>query len=201
MSSLWSASDESEGEQHVGMKAVIDKLGLGTPQAAPEFAVLMVCMGNICRSPTAEQALRQRLQALGLDTRVRVDSAGTHGYHTGSAPDERAIKHAKLRGLDMSKLKARRVLAEDFLHFDLVLAMDEENFAELQRLAPEGTAGRVKMLMDFARDHRAVREVPDPYYGSEAGFERVLDLVSDACDGLAAVLARMLRAPAVPARP
>lgn len=176
------------------MKSVISKLGWGATAPAFEFSVLMVCMGNICRSPTAEAALRQRLQQAGLERRVRVDSAGTHGYHLGSPPDERAQRYGKARGLDLSSLKARRVSAEDFLHFDLVLAMDEDNVQELRRLAPPGTEGRVKLLMDFARSHRDVREIPDPYYGAEAGFERVLDLVSDACDGLTAVLHRMLTA-------
>lgn len=176
------------------MKSVISKLGWGTQAPVPEFSVLMVCMGNICRSPTAEAALRQRLQSLGLDQRVRVDSAGTHGYHLGSPPDGRAQKHGMARGLDLSALKARRVVQDDFLHFDLVLAMDEENLQELRRLAPPGTEGRVKLLMDFARNHRGIREIPDPYYGAEAGFDRVLELVCDACDGLTGVLHRMLSA-------
>ena len=174
------------------MKSVIGKLGWGAPEAQPEFSVLMVCMGNICRSPTAEAALRARLQACGLGARVKVDSAGTHGYHVGSPPDARAQRHGKVRGLDLSGLRARKVSAQDFLHFDLVLAMDEDNLAELLRLAPEGTAARTKLLMSFARVQRDVQEIPDPYYGTEAGFERVLDLVGDACDGLAGVLLRML---------
>jgi protein-tyrosine phosphatase len=166
--------------------------GGGAGLAKPAFAVLMVCMGNICRSPTAEAALRQRLQAAGLAKRVLVDSAGTHAYHIGSPPDERAQRHGQARGLDLSGLRARKVAAEDFTRFDLVLAMDRDNLAELLRLAPDGTAGRVKLLMDFARTQRDIREIPDPYYGTEAGFERVLDLVGDACDGLAGVLSRML---------
>jgi protein-tyrosine phosphatase len=174
------------------MKSVISKLVRREPTATPEFSVLMVCMGNICRSPTAEAALRQRLEALGLHQRVRVDSAGTHGYHLGSPPDERAQRHGRARGLDLSSLKARKVALEDFTRFDLLLAMDEDNLQELRRLAPEGTAVRVKLLMEFARNHRDVREIPDPYYGAEMGFERVLDLVSDACDGLSGVLHRML---------
>jgi protein-tyrosine phosphatase len=181
------------------MKSMIQKLGWGPPAPAPahEFAVLMVCMGNICRSPTAEAALRQRLDALGLAHRVRVDSAGTHGYHLGSPPDERAQKHARARGLDLSGLKARKLAMDDFTRFDLLLAMDDNNLQELRRLAPEGTLGRVKLLMEFARNQRDIRVIPDPYYGAEAGFERVLDLVSDACDGLAGVLHRML-GPAAP---
>lgn len=174
------------------MKSIAEKLGWGSPAPKAEFGVLMVCMGNICRSPTAEAALRLRLRQVGLDQRVQVDSAGTHGYHVGSPPDERAQAHGRARGLDLSGLRARRVSREDFTRFDLILAMDRENLAELQRLAPDGYENRLKLLMDFARTQREVREVPDPYYGTEAGFERVLDLVGDACDGLTGVLMRML---------
>ncbi|MBL8330447.1 MAG: low molecular weight phosphotyrosine protein phosphatase [Rubrivivax sp.] len=156
----------------------------------------MVCMGNICRSPTAEAVLRQKLQAIGLDSRVRVDSAGTHSYHVGSPPDERAQRHARERGYELSGLRARRVCEADFQDFNLLLAMDEDNLAELQSLAPPGAEGRVKLLMDFARTRRDVREVPDPYYGAAAGFEQVLDLVADACDGLTGVLQRVLTRPA-----
>jgi protein-tyrosine phosphatase len=168
------------------------------PTTAAEYGVLMVCMGNICRSPTAEAALRHRLQLAGLADRVRVDSAGTHGYHVGAPPDARAQAHARARGLDLSGLRARRVLVEDFSRFDLVLAMDHENLGELHRLCPPEQQNRVKLLMSFARLQRDAQEVPDPYYGSEQGFERVLDLVSDACDGLAGVIGRLLAAPGHP---
>lgn len=171
------------------------------PAPGAEFGVLMVCMGNICRSPTAQAVLRLRLQQLGLGARVRVDSAGTHGYHVGSPPDARAQAHARARGLDLSALRARKVAAEDFGRFDLLLAMDDDNVTELQRLAPPGYDSRIKLLMGFARHWRDVREVPDPYYGTDAGFERVLDLIGDACDGLAGVLQRMLDPPPAAARP
>ena len=160
-----------------------------TPE--PEFAVLMVCMGNICRSPTAEAVLRQKLAAVGLNGRVVVDSAGTHAFHVGAPPDARAQQHARLRGIQLADLRARRVEPEDF---DLLLAMDEDNRAELLARAPAGSEDRVKLLMEFARTHRGVVEVPDPYYGSEAGFEQVLDLVDDACGGLLAVLMRTFAA-------
>jgi protein-tyrosine phosphatase len=165
---------------------------MGGPQPRAEFGVLMVCMGNICRSPTAEAVLRLKLQQLGLGQRVRVDSAGTHSYHIGSPPDERAQAHARKRGIEMAGLRARRVTPQDFESFDLLLAMDEDNLTELRDMAPPGAEGRAKLLMEFARTFRAYREVPDPYYGAAQGFEQVLDLVDDACDGLAGVLVRML---------
>jgi protein-tyrosine phosphatase len=158
---------------------------------APHLSVLMVCMGNICRSPTAEGVLRQRLQAAGLADRVSVDSAGTHGYHVGDPPDERAQKHALRRGVDLSRQRARRVRDADFLRFDLLLAMDDDNLAALQRICPAGLEDRVRLLLSFAPDG-PIREVPDPYYGGAGGFEQVLDLVELACDGLVAELRRRL---------
>lgn len=151
--------------------------------------VLMVCMGNICRSPTAEGVLRAKLQAAGLDREVEVDSAGTHGYHVGEAPDPRAIKHARARGVDLSRLRARRVSRDDFQRFDWILAMDLQNLENLQSLVPpEGGGARLGLLLDHATRHDGVREVPDPYYGPPAGFDRVLDLVEDACEGFVAAL-------------
>lgn len=150
--------------------------------------VLMVCMGNICRSPTAEGVLRSKLKAAGLDRAVEVDSAGTHGYHTGEAPDPRAIKHARARGYDLSKLRARRVSGDDFHRFDWILAMDAHNLEVLTELAPPEGGARLGLLLDHATRHPGVREVPDPYYGPPAGFDRVLDLVEDACEGFVAGL-------------
>jgi len=158
------------------------------PAPPPELAVLMVCMGNICRSPTAEGVLRARLAAAGLGARVQVDSAGTHGYHVGDPPDPRAQRHARTRGVDLSALRARRVSGADFDRFHLILAMDEDNLAELERMRPDGHPNRPRLLLEFARRHATVREVPDPYYGGPDGFDRVLDLVEDACDGLLAHL-------------
>jgi protein-tyrosine phosphatase len=176
----------------MGIGSVVKHLPWGRPEPEAEFAVLMVCMGNICRSPTAEAALRQRLSQVGLAHRVRVDSAGTHSYHVGSSPDQRAQAHGRRRGLELSGLKARKIAPDDFGRFDLILAMDQENLADLLRMAPPGYESRVKLLMNFARSPHGVDSVPDPYYGSEAGFERVLDLVGDACEGLTGVLLRML---------
>lgn len=152
--------------------------------AAAELRVLMVCTGNICRSPTAQGVLRQRLARAGLADRVAVDSAGTHGYHSGEGPDPRAVKAAAARGYDLRSLRARPVLPPDFTQFQLVLAMDENHLVWLQRKAPPGLHTRIELLMPHGRRYADERNVPDPYYGGPAGFERVLDLVEDACDGL-----------------
>lgn len=163
--------------------------------AAPDAVrVLMVCMGNICRSPIAEGVLRARLQQAGLHTRVVVDSAGTHGYHTGEAPDPRAIRAAAQRGVQLDALRARPVRPEDFSRFDWMLAMDEANLAWLQSRMPDGAQTRMGLLMEHACRHSGVREVPDPYYGAAAGFEHVLDLVDDACAGVVARLSAELSA-------
>lgn len=155
----------------------------------PTFRVLMVCMGNICRSPTAEGVLRHRLLAAGLADRIAVDSAGTYGGHVGDAPDPRAQRHASRRGYDLSRQRARQVRSEDFERFGLVLAMDDDNLTALQRMRPAG-AGDVRLLMSFARSDSLPRSVPDPYYGGPDGFEYVLDLVEAACDGLVEHLRR-----------
>jgi protein-tyrosine phosphatase len=154
------------------------------PTEAPRLRLLMVCMGNICRSPTAEGVMRVKLQRAGLHGLVQVDSAGTHGYHTGEAPDPRAVRHAAQRGYDIAGLRARPVGPEDFVRFDWLLAMDEDNLAWLQKRAPQGATARLEPLMSYALHNPRVASVPDPYYGAAAGFERVLDLVEDACDGV-----------------
>jgi protein-tyrosine phosphatase len=151
--------------------------------------LLMVCMGNICRSPIAEGVLRAKLRAAGMDGQIEVDSAGTHGYHSGEPPDARAVRHAARRGYDIAKLRARAVQAQDFSRFHWLLAMDGDNLAWLRRQAPAEAAGRTLLLMSLARRHAGIDEVPDPYYGGPAGFEHVLDLVEDACEGLVARLA------------
>jgi len=150
---------------------------------AAKLRVLMVCMGNICRSPTAEGVLRHKLQQAGLAGQVEVDSAGTHGYHVGDPPDRRSQRHALDRGYDLSALRARRVGDADFDRFDYVLVMDDENHAELDRVCPPGRRERLRLLMSFA-PAAGEPHVPDPYYGDAAHFERVLDLVELACDGL-----------------
>lgn len=156
-----------------------------------KYAILMCCMGNICRSPTAEGVLRAKLQAAGLADIVELDSAGTHDYHVGRAPDARSQQHALRRGYDLSALRARQVGRPDFDRFDLVLAMDHANMAALRRLHPKAGEDKLRLLMSFATRHRA-DEVPDPYYGEGDGFERVLDYIEDACDGVIEMLKQRL---------
>ena len=155
------------------------------PRPAPgaPVRVLMVCMGNICRSPTAHGVLTQRVADAGLGDRIVVDSAGTHDYHVGRPPDERAQQHAARRGYDLSAQRARQLKAQDFDDFDLVLVMDDANQHAARALCPPGQRHKLRRLTGFCTRHRA-SEVPDPYYGGAAGFEAVLDLVEDACDGL-----------------
>ncbi|MDD3884754.1 MAG: low molecular weight phosphotyrosine protein phosphatase [Gallionella sp.] len=145
--------------------------------------VLFVCMGNICRSPTAEVVFRDYVERAGLSEHIQIDSAGTHDYHIGEAPDARTQRAAKQRGYDMGRLRGRQVDRADFSRFDYVLAMDEGNLAILQRLRPDAAGGHLGLFLEFARHHRE-REVPDPYYGGADGFERVLDMVEDAAEGL-----------------
>ena len=157
-----------------------------------KFRILMVCMGNICRSPTAEVVLRHQLQRAGLADAVEVDSAGTHGYHIGSPPDPRSQEHAALRGYDLAPLRARQVSSLDFRDFDLLLAMDADNLAMLQHHCPRPELrARLARLTDFlpeSSSHAGAKAVPDPYYGGEEGFAQVLDLVESACEGLVAYL-------------
>ncbi len=159
--------------------------------AKPSVRVLLVCMGNICRSPMAEGVLRQRVAERAMPLPVEIDSAGTHGYHHGAPPDARAQAAALRRGVDISSLRARRVTPEDFERFDLVLAMDDENHAALLELAAEEHHGKVRLLLEFAGDAGGRRSVPDPYYGGMLGFERVLDMVEEAMAGLLDELERM----------
>ncbi len=149
--------------------------------------VLFVCLGNICRSPTAEAVFRDLLRREAPHLPIEVDSAGTHDYHRGSAPDERAIAAAQRRGIDMHLLRARAVETADFERFDLVLAMDEQNYRQLQRLAPATRQHRVRLFLEYAPQLNR-RDVPDPYYGDATGFENVLDLVEEAARGLLAAL-------------
>lgn len=148
-------------------------------------AILFVCMGNICRSPTAEGVFRARAQAAGLD--LEIDSAGTHAYHIGNAPDVRSSRHAAARGYDLSSQRARQFGAADFERFDYLLAMDHDNLEILQRACPPRHRHKVRLFMEFAT-RSGSDIVPDPYYGGTQGFDTVLDYVEDAADGLIAVL-------------
>jgi len=140
-------------------------------------------MGNICRSPTAEAVFRHFVDREGLSEAIKIDSAGTHDYHIGDAPDGRTQRVASQRGYDMSALRGRQVGAVDFARFDYVLAMDEANLAILERLRPQDAESHLGLFLEFAEKHEE-REVPDPYYGGAPGFEHVLDLVQDAANGL-----------------
>ena len=147
--------------------------------------MLFVCMGNICRSPTAEGVFRHLLEQQGMTGQVMTDSAGTHDYHIGAPPDLRAQAAAARRGYDLSTLRARQVTPADFERFDYVLAMDEANLRELLPLCPEASRDRLRLFLEFAEEVER-RDVPDPYYGGEQGFEHVLDLVENAARGLLA---------------
>jgi protein-tyrosine phosphatase len=151
--------------------------------------VLFVCMGNICRSPTAEGIFRKRVDDAGLSREILVDSAGTHGYHVGEPPDERACRAALQRGYDLSTLRARKVEREDFQRFDIVLAMDRDNYAHLARLVQPSSAHKLKLMMEYSARFRG-RDVPDPYYGGERGFDLVLDMLEDASRGLLEAIRR-----------
>jgi protein-tyrosine phosphatase len=147
------------------------------------YRVLFVCMGNICRSPTAHGVFQRQVDERGWGHWLQVDSAGTHNYHPDSPPDERSQAHARRRGYDLAALRARQVQDADFETFDLILAMDRDNLAELQARCPSAHQGKLRRLTEFCQTHTA-DVVPDPYYGGSGGFERVLDLVEDACAGL-----------------
>lgn len=140
-------------------------------------------MGNICRSPTAHGVFQALVEKEGLSHLIDVDSAGTHAYHVGEPPDRRAQEAARRRGLDLSQQRARRAQSEDFYQFDYLVAMDQDNFHGLMSICPTGMEDKVHLLMDYAPAFRT-REVPDPYYGGDVGFERVFDMVEAAAAGL-----------------
>lgn len=149
--------------------------------------VLFVCLGNICRSPTAEGVLRHLAAKEAPGLALDIDSAGTADYHIGAPPDPRSQHAALKRGIDISGLRARQVAADDFARFDLILAMDAENLRELRALQPRNSRAAVRLFLDYARD-LGLRDVPDPYYRDAAAFEEVLDLTTAASRGLLAAL-------------
>ena len=145
--------------------------------------VLFVCMGNICRSPMAQGVLEDRLREERVDDRVVVDSAGTHHYHTGEPPDRRGVEAARRRGIEIGHQRARPVRDDDFMNFDLILAMDADNERKLLSICPPFYSDRVRLVMDFAPELRE-REIPDPYYVGGEGFEKVLDMLELCMEGL-----------------
>jgi protein-tyrosine phosphatase len=145
--------------------------------------ILFICMGNICRSPTAEAVFRRYVEKAELGDRFFIDSAGTHDYHIGDAPDLRSQRAAKNRGYDLSQLRGRQVEISDFTRFDYILAMDNANLSILKRLRPEDAQNYLGLFLEFAESQKE-KEVPDPYYGGADGFKRVLDMVEEASEGL-----------------
>lgn len=140
------------------------------------YKVLFVCTGNICRSPTAEGVMRERVAAMGLQEKIMVDSAGTHAYHVGEAPDSRSVATAKKRGILIDGLRARKIAPGDFDEFDLILGLDYEHVRHLRRMAPEGAKAVTDLFLDYAGNPKE-KEVPDPYYSDQQHFEYVLDLI------------------------
>ncbi|HEX6999978.1 MAG TPA: low molecular weight protein-tyrosine-phosphatase [Gammaproteobacteria bacterium] len=171
-----------EGEERMG------------PASEPVARVLFVCMGNICRSPTAEGMFRKVLAERAPDLVIEVDSAGTHAYHVGEPPDPRARRAAERRGIYLDGLRARKVTIEDFERYDLLLAMDAMNREALLEIAPPEHRRKVRLLLEFA-PHLGREDVPDPYYGGSNGFEYVLDLVEEAAAGLLEHLRRHAQQP------
>ncbi|TKB43349.1 low molecular weight protein-tyrosine-phosphatase [Thalassotalea mangrovi] len=153
-------------------------------------SVLFVCMGNICRSPTADAVFRHKAREQGVD--IEVDSAGTIAYHQGESPDSRSAAAGRARGYDFSGITARKVVMADFDNFDLILAMDKANLMDLQDMSPDHHLPKVKLFLEYACQF-AEMEVPDPYYGGGQGFEHVLDLIEDASEGLLAELRGKVR--------
>lgn len=163
---------------------------------AEKFRILFVCMGNICRSPTAEGVFGHLLAQSPLSERIEIDSAGTIAHHVGETPDRRSQAAARKRGVDLSSLRARQVQRSDFAAFDLILAMDRDNLDSMTRICPPHLADKLELFLHYANEYEET-EVPDPYYGGQDGFEHVLDLVEAASNGLLRSLqedGRLLRA-------
>ncbi|MGJ8516821.1 low molecular weight protein-tyrosine-phosphatase [Carnimonas bestiolae] len=152
-------------------------------ESTSQVSVLFVCLGNICRSPTAEGVFRHLIKERGLEHAYRIDSCGTGAYHTGEPPDRRAREEAHRRGLSLDDLRARALNQGDFERFDYIVAMDDANYRDINAAAPQHFSGHLVKLLDFAPDHRG-DSVPDPYYGGDDGFRKVFDMVEQGCGGL-----------------
>jgi len=148
-----------------------------------KIKVLFVCLGNICRSPTAHGIFREKVEQAGMSAIVEIESAGTSGWHIGEPPDKRTQAAALAKGYDLSDLKGRAFSASDFSYYDYILAMDEENLRSMQQLKPADYSGHLGLFLDFSGQD-AYREVPDPYYGGNQGFQTVINLVEEGCSGL-----------------
>ncbi|MBF0265147.1 MAG: low molecular weight phosphotyrosine protein phosphatase [Gammaproteobacteria bacterium] len=146
--------------------------------------VLFVCMGNICRSPTAHGVFQNLVNDNNMANNFEIDSAGTHAYHVGEKPDKRAMSTASGKGVDLSYIRARQVEVSDFSYYDYILAMDQDNYSNLMRIAPDEYHSKVHLFLDFAEKNKTFKEVPDPYYGGIKGFDNVFDMVDDASHGL-----------------
>jgi len=151
--------------------------------ATKNVSILFVCMGNICRSPTAEGVFRHIVKQEGHDNWITTDSAGTHAYHIGEQPDSRSQQTARTRGIELSDLRARKAIENDFHKFDYILAMDNDNYRLLAQLCPDGLEDKLSLFLDFS-DEFSETQVPDPYYGGDQGFEHVFDMVESASRGL-----------------
>jgi protein-tyrosine phosphatase len=169
------------------------------PKTKSAYKVLFVCLGNICRSPTAEGVLRHLAAKEAPQLSLEIDSAGTADYHIGAPPDPRSQRAARKRGIDISGLKARQVAVDDFARFDLILAMDAENLRELRAMQPRNSRAALKLFLEYAPDLK-LRDVPDPYYRDAAAFEEVLDLTTAASRGLLAALQEGAQQPIQAAR-
>lgn len=185
---MFAARRREEGRRRHG--AIGKKVRCSQSKPVEMINILFVCMGNICRSPTAEGVVSKLIADGRMRDSVSVDSAGTHAYHVGEAPDPRAQRAARNRGVELRGLRARRVVAEDFEAFDLILAMDRENLEYLFDVCPPRHRNKVRLFLSYARNCD-LDEVPDPYYGGSMGFDRVLDLVENAAQGLIDSLRRV----------
>jgi len=181
-------ADENATTEFETTDVAAEEVATGSEIQEP-VSILFVCMGNICRSPTAEGVMRALVETAGEGLSVTIDSAGTHAYHEGEQPDRRAAQVALLRGIDLSTQRARAVQPADFDTFDLILAMDEDNLASLQKMQPENCRAEVGLFMNYSRKSPGA-SVPDPYYGGSLGFERVLDMLDESAQGLLAELRR-----------